>query len=81
LSAHGAAIDCVLLDVSMPGMDGPETFVKLRELKPDLKIALSSGHSIDDVAASFEGLSVAGFIQKPFQIDSLRDEVERILKS
>lgn len=42
------AIDLVLLDLSMPVVDGPALFNMLRHHKPELKVIVTSVYSIDD---------------------------------
>ncbi len=43
-------IDIVILDMIMPGMNGGDTFDRLKEINPDVKVLLSSGYSIDGQA-------------------------------
>jgi len=74
-------ISCVLLDISMPGMDGLEVLRGLQEVNPAVKIALSSGHAFDEVASHFAGCSIAGFIQKPYHLEDLGKELRRIIAS
>jgi CheY-like chemotaxis protein len=74
-------IELVLLDQSMPGMDGVTVFHKLREIKPDIKVLLVSGYSKEEVSERFRGLGLCGFIQKPFNLNSLSSEVTRVLAS
>ena len=62
----GAAIALVLLDLVMPGMDGVETLDRLRELRPDLPVAICSGYDESQVAPRFAGRKVQGFVKKPF---------------
>jgi signal transduction histidine kinase/DNA-binding response OmpR family regulator len=64
-------IDCVLLDLTMPKMNGEETFRELRRIKPDVSVILSSGYSEEGAIAKFSGLGLAGFIQKPYGFDTL----------
>jgi signal transduction histidine kinase/CheY-like chemotaxis protein len=59
------AIDCVLLDLTMPHLGGEETFRELRRIRPDLPVVLSSGFTEQEVLDRFEGESFAGFVQKP----------------
>jgi len=74
-------ITCVILDQSMPQMDGMTVSRELHAINPGVKVILSSGYSNDQIAGqrpTAEGL--AGFIQKPYTIDSLRQELARVLK-
>jgi two-component system, cell cycle sensor histidine kinase and response regulator CckA len=69
---HRDEIKVVLLDLSMPGMSGEETFVRLRSIDPRAHIVISSGYSEAEVRAKFVALGeVSGFIQKPYQSDAL----------
>jgi two-component system, cell cycle sensor histidine kinase and response regulator CckA len=60
-------ITCVLLDLTMPKMDGAETFGELRRLHPGVRVILSSGCGEEWAMARIAGLGWAGFIQKPYQ--------------
>lgn len=64
-------ISAVLLDLTMPHMDGEETFRELRRLKPDVRVVISSGYNEQEVCQRFLGKGLAGFIQKPFKISTL----------
>ena len=69
----------VLLDLTMPGMDGEATFLALRALDPALRVILMSGYSESEVTRMFEGHDIAGFLQKPFRAEELYDVVGRSL--
>jgi signal transduction histidine kinase/ActR/RegA family two-component response regulator len=56
----------ILLDLTMPRMDGKETFAELRRIRSDVPVVLISGYDEQDVAARFPRDEVSGFIQKPF---------------
>ncbi len=73
LRQRGSRFDLVLLDLTMPGMDGYATFTALRQLQPDQRIVVFSGYSAQDAQQRFAGLNLNGFLQKPFSTDSLRD--------
>ena len=77
---HKKDIACVLLDLTMPKLNGEETFRELRRISPELRVILSSGYSEDAATGRFSGLGLAGFIQKPYQLDTmiakLRDAVQ-----
>ena len=64
-------IRCVLLDMSMPGMGGPETFQAIRELDPTARVVITSGHCESDVHSLFPPAALAGFLQKPYDLASL----------
>jgi two-component system cell cycle sensor histidine kinase/response regulator CckA len=74
-----ADIGLILLDLSMPGLNGEETFRELRLINPHVRVLLSSGYSQDEVAARFIGHSEVGFIQKPYDAEQLVKEVKRYL--
>jgi len=59
-------IGLVLLDLTMPRMDGEETFSQLRRINPHVKVVLSSGYSESDIKDRFMGKGLYGFIQKPY---------------
>jgi CheY-like chemotaxis protein len=78
LRQQGNAIGCVVLDLSMPGIDGKETFKQLRELSPDLPVIIASGLSADHVAGQFEGLPRTAVIQKPYQVANLSATIQEL---
>ncbi len=77
--AKAADIACVLLDMTMPHMDGVETFNALREIRPDVPVIISSGYNEQDVIMRFGGKGPAGFVQKPYKITALSEVLERVL--
>ncbi len=79
IKAMGAAIDLVLLDLVMPGMDGGKTFDSIRELQPDMTVILSSGYSINGQADDIMKRGCNGFIQKPFNLAELSAKIRKVL--
>jgi PAS domain S-box-containing protein len=65
----------ILLDLTMPGARGDETFRELRAINDDVPIILMSGYSHQEAATHFEGEELSGFLQKPFRLDRLRELV------
>jgi signal transduction histidine kinase/ActR/RegA family two-component response regulator len=63
----------VLLDLTMPGMDGAATLLALRKLHPGLKAVLMSGYDQQDVLTRYDDLEIAGFLPKPFTVESLME--------
>ncbi len=70
---HADDIVGVLLDLTMPDMDGIATLRELRKLRPDIRIILASGFSEKEALARLGEDTISGFIQKPFQLKQLRD--------
>ena len=79
--AHGYEedIDLAILDMGMPVMDGSETFAILRQIRPDIKVIICSGYELDAAAHALIQAGACGFIQKPFQMNTLVQEIRRIL--
>ena len=73
-------ISIVLLDLSMPNLSGHEVFLEMRRVKEDVPIILSSGYSQEDVVSLFTDHSPAGFVQKPYHLNTLRKSVREALE-
>lgn len=73
-------IVAVLMDLTMPRMDGEETFRELRMIRPDVKVVLMSGFNEQEAINRFTGKGLAGFLQKPFRVDDLREKLRSILE-
>ena len=78
---HSSPIDLVILDMTMPGMGGRETFEKLKERDPGVRAILSTGYSQDERAREVLALGVKGFVQKPYRINELAAAVRKVLDS
>ena len=74
-----AEVRLVVLDYSMPGMNGKETLRELRRITPDIPIVLCSGFGVEEVTARFDGLAVTGFVQKPYRLATMIAEVRNCL--
>ena len=72
-------IDFVILDLTMPHMDGEQCFRELRQLKPDVKVLMSSGYNEQEVTQKFVGKGLAGFIQKPYKLSALKEAIRGTL--
>jgi two-component system, cell cycle sensor histidine kinase and response regulator CckA len=67
-----SGISFVLLDLTMPHLDGEQCFRELRRLDPQVKVIMSSGYNEHDVTSRFLGKGLGGFIQKPYKFSDLK---------
>ncbi|MGB0580130.1 MAG: response regulator [Limisphaerales bacterium] len=72
-------IQLVMLDLTMPHMDGVETFREIRQVRPEASVILMSGYNEQEAVRHFTGKGLAGFIQKPFTIKALLGRVREVL--
>jgi len=68
-------IGIVLLDMTMPGMQGDEVFDKLKEFDPDAVIVIVTGYSEEDIDRIFKEKDLRGFLQKPFTEEELEKTI------
>ena len=73
-------IAAVLLDLTMPVLDGPAALVELRGLRPGVRVLLMSGFTEHDAVGRFAIQGRAGFLQKPFTADELRAALRAIFE-
>ena len=74
-----ATIDMVILDYSMPGMDGKAAFDELVKINKDVKVLLCSGYSEEEMESAFDGARPAGILQKPYSTNTFLEMVAGIL--
>jgi PAS domain S-box-containing protein len=79
--APEAPIDLVLTDVIMPGMNGRDLLVKLRERRPELKVLFMSGYTANVVVHRGLAGDAEYFIQKPFTAEALALKVRQVLEA
>ena len=78
--AGRGAIKAVLMDLTMPHMDGAETFRELRRLDPHCRVVLTSGYNEQDAIHDFLGKGLAAFVQKPFHYADLMRALRKALE-
>ena len=72
-------IDIVLLDMIMPDMSGSDTYDRMKDIDPKVKVLLSSGYSVNGQATEIMDRGCDGFIQKPFKMKELTQKLREIL--
>jgi DNA-binding response OmpR family regulator len=77
---HGGRIDLVVLDMTMPGLSGMDTFEALRSADPHARILLTSGYTQEQAAREAVARGAKGFLQKPFLISELLARVREALQ-
>jgi len=76
---HQKTIQCLVIDLSMPGMDGWETLAALRRIQPEIPAILSSGYDeLQAMSGDYAEIPQA-FLHKPYEIDDLRKVLGKVL--
>ena len=73
------AIDIVIMDIKMPRMDGIETMRKLKEIKPDLKILVTSGYKSVETAKEAVSAGASDYMVKPFDRKEIASAIKRLV--
>ena len=71
--------EVVLLDVSMPGMDGAETLRRIVELRPALPVIMVTANADLDVTSSLLQMGAADYVPKPFELSYLSQTVSMLV--
>jgi CheY-like chemotaxis protein len=75
---HHEVIGAVLLDVRMPGMDGPETLAALRQINPDVRACFASGDTGRYTEADLLRMGAVLVFQKPFSVTEVAQTLARL---
>jgi CheY-like chemotaxis protein len=76
----GDKVSVVLLDMTMPVMSGEEAFRELKQIRPDVRVVLTSGYNEVEAVRRFTGKGLAGFIQKPFSSARLVEKIRKVIE-
>jgi PAS domain S-box-containing protein len=77
---HAGRVDLVILDMTMPGLSGAQTFDALRALDPHARVLLTSGYAEEQAAREVVSRGAKGFLQKPFLVSELAARVREALQ-
>jgi DNA-binding response OmpR family regulator len=72
-------VDLVILDRTMPDMDGPSTFSALRHVRPDVPVIISSGCHRDEAWEGFAEQGPNDYLQKPYRLQVLLEAIRQQL--
>ena len=79
LTANYTKISLVILDVAMPILDGTEAYLQMREIRPDLPVVFTTGHTTESVLLGSLVKEGAAFLQKPYPLSDLGQIVRNLL--
>jgi len=72
---QATAIDCVLLDLGLPGISGEETFDRLLEIRGDIPVVVTTGSIEESPLAALRRKGARGVVEKPASIDEIVEAV------
>lgn len=75
-----AEVRLVVLDMTMPHLDGEACYRELRRIQPVVKVIMTSGYNEQEVINRFLGKGLAGFVQKPYKASDLLSVVRGVLE-
>jgi two-component system cell cycle sensor histidine kinase/response regulator CckA len=76
---HKDEVNLVVLDLSLPGISGEDTFRVLRRINPNIKVVVSSGYGDQYVKKLFKGVGLVGILQKPYTWGALVENMVKFL--
>ena len=74
------SFDLVVIDLTMPDMNGAQAFYEMKAINPNVKIIVCSGYSKEEVASKFNDFMPRNIVQKPFEQEALKRQIELLLK-
>jgi signal transduction histidine kinase len=77
-SRENGRVAAIVLDMTMPVMNGQDALKRIREIRPDVPVIASSGYSEGTVRQEF-GDEISGFLEKPYTVERLNEVVSRVL--
>jgi CheY-like chemotaxis protein len=73
-------IDLALLDIKLPDIWGDKVYPQLMEARPDLKVIVCTGYSIDGPAQAILDAGAQDFIQKPFTVETISVKLKKVME-
>ena len=73
-----ASFDLAFMDVMMPGLNGVESFLEIRKLKPEAKVFMMTGYSVEQLLQQAMDHGAMGVLTKPISIDKLMRSLDEV---
>ncbi len=80
-NAHKNEISCILMDLTMPELDGREAFTEIRKIDADIPVIITSGYCEFDIVSKFSNEKISGFLQKPYNLEDIISAIEEAVGS
>jgi two-component system, cell cycle sensor histidine kinase and response regulator CckA len=78
---HSHEFRAVILDLTMPGMDGGEVYREMDRCRPGIPVVVCSGYGVQDMASRFAGNDPPAFLRKPYVPGELLAHIRDVLES
>jgi len=78
-NSFNGAIDLALMDIKLPDMTGNQVYPRIMKARPEMKVLVCSGYSIDGPAHEIIAAGAQGFVQKPFSVLTLSEKLKEAL--
>ncbi|HNY66296.1 MAG TPA: response regulator [Deltaproteobacteria bacterium] len=76
---NGRTFDVVVLDIRLPGMNGLDVLMKVKEMSPATKVIMMTAYGSSEIKAKAKARGSLFYIEKPFEIDQMRDLIFKAL--
>jgi PAS domain S-box-containing protein len=77
--AEPSRFTLVLMDLTMPHLDGVQASLAMRQIRADARVVLMSGYNEQEATSRFAGKGLTHFIQKPFEFEDLSKAIQGVL--
>ncbi|HWD94396.1 MAG TPA: response regulator [Verrucomicrobiae bacterium] len=75
---HAPEITFVLIDLTMPNLDGARALSEIRRIRPTVKVVLTSGYNSEDLMSRYQNDGLDAFIQKPCDVETFQRVVQQV---
>jgi CheY-like chemotaxis protein len=76
---HREKIDIVLIDLIMPRMGGRETYLRLKELNPGIRVIFATGYGLDQETQALLATGGLSILNKPYEMTTVENEIRKVM--